>query len=98
VTWEERTVGGQKVAICAWDDVSQGYVGAPISFQAQLGEDGRIVFAYPKLGGTHAYTRGGNATIGIQAPGTSNPPYVLYSYDEPSLVEGQVIEFVPLAP
>ena len=75
-------------------------MGDPLSFQAQLWEDGRIVFAYRRLGGRPVYadTRGGSATIGIQAPGTSNPPYVLYSYNQASITEGQVIEFVPVAP
>lgn len=100
VKWEERTVGGQKVAIFDWHNVNHSDVGAPISFQAQLWEDGRIVFAYRQLGGSpiDRATRGGSATVGIQAPGTSNPAYVLYSHGQPSLTEGQVIEFVPITP
>lgn len=82
-----------------------------ISFQAVLRDDGSVEFRYgamdpPPTGNSSCYpttdcvgdANGASATIGIRAPGTNVRPYVQYSYAEDSLIAGQVIEFVPIAP
>lgn len=96
--WEERTVGGQKVAIFEWHRVKPLLApgGQWLTVQLQLWEDGRIVFAYPDLVGTDPYLFGGRSTIGLQEPGGNNPEFLLYSYDAPGIVNGQRIEFTPV--
>lgn len=98
VRFEERTVGGQKVAIVDWDNLSQYYADQSDlnAFQLQLWEDGRIVFAYRRIEGTDARNFGSSATIGLQEPTSTNPAYMLYSYNEANSIQlGQTLEFVP---
>lgn len=101
VKFEERTVGGQQVAIFDWHRLSPfaGLAGDSVSFQLQLWEDGRIVFAYREILDVNSANYGSSATIGFQEPTADpNAGYMLYSHNQRSIAEGQVIEFVPVAP
>src|SRR5690606_33138933 len=65
VKFEERTVGGQQVAIFDWHRLSPfaGLAGDSVSFQLQLWEDGRIVFAYREILDVNSANYGSSATI-----------------------------------
>lgn len=98
VKWEERSVGGQQVAIFEWHRARPWDASTSnhrLTIQLQLWQDGRIVFAYRDLAGFHGDVFGGNSTIGIQEPTSSDPRYMLYSYNRASISEGQMIEFTP---
>jgi hypothetical protein len=72
------TVDGQRVRIVQYDGVKRyGQTGA-ITFQIQLWESGDIVIAFGDLVGGDHY-RGGDATIGIEAPGGATPIQYLYN-------------------
>lgn len=97
VKFAERVVDGQRVAIVDWDRVAPWNAsnGNHVSFQAQLWEDGRIVFAYRNFVGSDPLITGTSATIGLQAPG-ADPAYFLFAYHEAAVVDGMTIEFVPV--
>ncbi len=91
----EVEVGGQTVAVLQWNRVGPWDLStAEATFQAQLWENGDIVFVYGTLGADGTYSRGTSGTVGIQAPGTSGTPEsIQYSYNAPLLKEGMTIEF-----
>lgn len=93
----EVTVGGLQVAVLQWTNLGPwtGSTSTKVTFQAQLWENGDIVFVYQDLAGDTTTTRGSSATVGIQAPGsTGTPPALLYSYNQPVLQPGMAITMI----
>ncbi|HWV38597.1 MAG TPA: lamin tail domain-containing protein [Vulgatibacter sp.] len=92
----ELEVGGQQVAVLQWNDHGP-WSGSTskATFQAQLWENGDIVFVYLDLAGDTTTAYGSSATVGIQAPGSSGtPPAVLVSYNQPVLRPGMSIAMI----
>lgn len=70
---EEMQIDGQNVMIVQWTRMhTWGETSNYLTFQAQLWEDGTIVFGYFDLVGSHPLVHGSRATIGIQAPGEAD--------------------------
>ena len=93
----EVAVGGQQVAVLQWTALGPwtGSTSTKVTFQAQLWENGDIVFVYQDLVGDTTTTLGSSATVGIQAPGSSGtPPAVLVSYNQAVLRPGMAITMI----
>ena len=60
-----------------------------VSFSALLGEDGQVSFRYKDI--ESARDQGSSATIGIEDAAGADA--LLYSYEEPALVDGQSLTF-----
>lgn len=94
---------GRKVMILQWNDFlatvnhlslvnlanSEKYMA---TFQAQLWDDGEIIFAYKKLGGVYS-TLGGNGTVGVENVGAVESAMALER--QSLLQEGNSIRFTP---
>jgi hypothetical protein len=92
---EARVIGGQNVMIVQWTQIhdlslSSNY----LTVQAQLWEDGTIVFGYFDLVGTNPVVNGSQVTIGIQAPGVSE--FLEISHHHPVVSEGTVFVISPV--
>ena len=95
----EVVQGGQKVAVLQWTNLSpfDGASTIKVTFQAQLWQNGDIVFVYQDMQGDTTFSQGSSATIGIQAPGTSGtPPAIQYSFNTASVTTGKVLYFKKL--
>lgn len=83
-------VGGVQVRIVQWDGVKRIRRPGSLTFQVQIWENGDIVLAYKDLRGGYSYF-GGEATIGIEAPGGTSA--IQYLWNEPILRPNQSIYF-----
>ncbi len=86
-------VDGLHAQIVEYRDVT--FQDAPeerVSFSVTLVEDGRIQIGYGDgVGGEHALTRGGSATIGVE--GLNGAPALVHSFNEPTLTAGLGLEY-----
>ncbi|WP_157370460.1 lamin tail domain-containing protein [Vulgatibacter incomptus] len=94
--YAEVTRGTNRVAVFHWYrwKPNSSSTGAYVSVQIQLWDNGDIVTHQVESSGDTTYTKGSSATIGIQAPGTSSPATLLYSYNTASVEAGTVIHYL----
>jgi len=88
--YETRTVDGKQVAIYQWTNYRTFGMGT-FTMQAQLWEEGDIVFAYGEIKGTDPTFQGSNASIGIDNPGGTIG--ISYLFKETLLSPWQSIHF-----
>ncbi|HEY0840919.1 MAG TPA: hypothetical protein VGD74_12085, partial [Vulgatibacter sp.] len=87
---EVRTINGQQVAIYQWSNYT---VTGPGTFtaQAQLWENGDIVFAYGDIEGVNPNYRGANASVGMDTVGGTHG--IAYLFKQPILSPWQSLHF-----
>lgn len=98
VYWEQRSVGGINTLIVQWDDRPRYNNIGDTTFQVQLFASGPIVARYvyrDVVFGNPQYDFGASATVGFQINATSA---LQYSFNTPSLADGDVIDVVSVAP
>lgn len=88
--YETRTVDGKQVAIYQWTNYRTFGMGT-FTMQAQLWEEGDIVFAYGEIKGPDPTFQGSNASIGIDNPGGTIG--ISYLFKEPLLSPWQSLHF-----
>ncbi len=89
--WAQPMVAGSQVAVFQWNHWKHTTDAGDVTFQAQLWENGDIVFVYLDMQGLSG--TGGSFTIGIQERGTTSPQFIQHGFKEQSVVQGQSIYF-----
>ncbi len=98
VYWEERNVNGINTLIVQWDDRPRFSNIGDATFQIQLFASGPVVARYAYrdvVFGDAQFDFGASATVGFQSSATSALPF---SFNSPSLADGDVIDVVSVAP
>ena len=94
ISTAEVTVGTTRVRVFQWDHWTPTVGTREVSFQAQLWENGDIVFVYLDVG-DDPVSQGSSATVGIQEVKSTAPRALEYSFKQPRLTQGQSILFQP---
>jgi len=96
VYWTIKNTDTTKKLIIQWQDVMRYFSDdgdSPVTFQAILFENGRIMFQYKDTDfNNSAYDYGGSATVGIQESATVG---IQYTFDEPKIQSPFALLFEP---